>query len=116
MCIRDSVYLGSGAFGINEASQVYFGKLITELSLSEVALVAGLAPAPSLYSPYEYIDLAIKKRNKILKDMYIDGYISLDEINKALKEKVNLIYSINNKDSKDNLLVNFILKDTTNKI
>ena len=112
----NNIYLGSGAYGINEASQVYFGKLITELSLSEVALVAGLAPAPSIYSPYKNIDLAIKKRNKILKDMYIDGYISLDERNKALKEKVKLNYSINNKDSKDNLLVNFILKETNNKI
>ena len=36
--------------------------------------------------------------NKILKDMYIDGYISLDERNEALKEKVNLNYSINNKE------------------
>ena len=46
----NNIYLGAGAYGINEASQVYFGKLITELSLSEVALVAGLAPAPSIYS------------------------------------------------------------------
>ncbi len=112
----NNIYLGAGAYGINEASQVYFGKLITELSLSEVALLAGLAPAPSIYSPYENIDLAIKKRNKILKDMYIDGYISLDERNEALKEKVILNYSINNKDSKDNLLVNFILKETNKKI
>ena len=112
----NNIYLGSGAYGINEASQVYFGKLITELSLSEVALVAGLAPAPSIYSPYENIDLAIQKRNKILKDMYIDGYISLNQRNEALKEKVKLNYSINNKDSKDNLLVNFILKETNNKI
>ncbi len=109
----NNIYLGSGAYGINEASQVYFGKLITELSLSEVALLAGLAPAPSIYSPYENIDLAIKKRNIILTDMYIDGYITLDERNKALKEKVNLNYSI---DNKDNLLINFILKETNSKI
>ncbi len=112
----NNIYLGSGAYGVNEASQVYFGKLITELTLSEVALIAGLAPAPSLYSPYENKDLAIKKRNKILKSMYIDGYISLDERNEALKEKINLNYQINNKDSKDNLLVNAILKETNSKI
>jgi len=112
----NNIYLGSGAYGVNEASQIYFGKLITELTLSEVALIAGLAPAPSIYSPYENIDLAIQKRNKILKDMYIDGYISLKEKNKALKEKVNLSYQNNNKNFKDNLLVNFILKETNNKI
>ena len=44
----NNIYLGSGAFGGNEASQVYFGKLIEELTLSEIALIAGLAPAPSI--------------------------------------------------------------------
>ena len=112
----NNIYLGSGAYGVNEASQIYFGKFITELKLSEVALLAGLAPAPSIYSPYENIDLAIKKRNKILKSMYIDGYISLNERNLALKEKVNLNYQINNKDLQDNLLINFILNETNSKI
>ncbi len=112
----NNIYLGSGAYGVNEASQVYFGKLITELTLSEIALIAGLAPAPSIYSPYKNIDLAIKRRNKILKNMYVDGYISLGERNKALMEKVNLNFQMNNKDSKDNLLVNFILKETNSRI
>ena len=111
----NNIYLGSGAYGVNEASEVYFGKLITELTLSEVALITGLAPAPSIYSPYENIDLAIKRRNNVLKDMYIDGYISLDQKNIALKEKVNLNYQHNN-NYKDNLLVNFILQETNSKI
>ncbi len=108
----NNIYLGSGAYGVNEASQLYFGKLVNELTLSEVALITGLAPAPSIYSPYENIDLAIKQRNKILKSMYLDGYISLGEKDSALKEKVNL----NNKDLKDKLLVNYILREATNKI
>ncbi len=108
----NNIYLGSGAYGVNEASQVYFGKLITELTLSEVALLAGLAPAPSIYSPYENVDLAIKKRNKILKDMYIDGYISLEERDKAVKEKVKL----NDNNLNDQLLTDYILKEANNKI
>ena len=111
----NNIYLGSGAYGVNEASQVYFGKLIKELTLSEIALITGLAPAPSIYSPYENLDLAIKKRNQILQSMYIDGYISLDEKNKALNEKINLNYQKNNKELKDKLLVNFILKETNSK-
>jgi len=62
----NNIYLGSGAYGVNEASQVYFGKLIEELTLSEIALIAGLAPAPSIYSPYQNVELAIKNRNKFL--------------------------------------------------
>ncbi len=108
----NNIYLGSGAYGVNEAAQVYFGKMIKELTLSEIALLAGLAPAPSIYSPFENIDLAIEKRNKILKDMYIDGLISLGERNEALKEKVNLHYNAFN----DKLLINFILEEANNKI
>jgi len=88
----NNIYLGSGAYGVNEASQVYFGKLVEELTLSEIALIAGLAPAPSIYSPYENIELAIKNRNKVLESMYLDGYISLANKNKAIKEKINLNY------------------------
>ena len=112
----NNIYLGSGAYGVNEASQIYFGKLITELTLSEIALIAGLAPAPSVYSPYENIDLAIKQRNRILKSMYIDGHISLIEKDKAIKEKVKLNYQKNNKDLKDKLLVDYILGEANKKI
>jgi len=111
----NNIYLGSGAYGVNEASQVYFGKLINELTLSEVALIAGLAPAPSIYSPYKNIDLAIKNRNKVLESMYFDGYISLADKNKAIKEKINLNYQTAGKFLNDKLLINFILEET-NKI
>ena len=73
----NNIYLGSGAYGINEASQVYFGKLLNELTLSEIALITGLAPAPSIYSPYENIKLAIKNRNQILESMYLLSLIHI---------------------------------------
>ena len=112
----NNIYLGSGAYGVNEASQIYFGKLIEELTLSEIALIAGLAPAPSVYSPYQNIELAIKNRNKVLESMYLDGYISLANKNKAIKEKINLNYQTANNFLNDKLLINFILEETDNKI
>ena len=112
----NNIYLGSGAYGINEASQVYFGKLIEELTLSEIALIAGLAPAPSIYSPYKDIDLAIKNRNKILESMYQDGYISLYDKNKALDDKITLNHQTDDKFLDDKLLINLILEQTDNKI
>jgi len=108
----NNIYLGSGAYGVNEASQVYFGKLIEELTLSEIALIAGLAPAPSIYSPYENIELAIKNRNKVLESMYLDGYISLANKNKAIKEKIKLNYQTADNFLDDKLLINFILEET----
>jgi len=92
---------------VNEASQVYFGKLIEELTLSEIALIAGLAPAPSIYSPYLNLELAIKNRNKVLESMYVDGYISLANKNKAIKEKIKLNYQTADNFLDDKLLINF---------
>ena len=62
------------------------------MTLSEIALIAGLAPAPSIYSPYKNLELAIKNRNKVLESMYLDGYISLADKDKAIKETINLNY------------------------
>ncbi|WP_288235756.1 transglycosylase domain-containing protein [uncultured Prochlorococcus sp.] len=112
----NNIYLGSGAYGINEAAQVYFGKFIEELTLSEIALIAGLAPAPSIYSPYQNLELAIKNRNKILESMYVDGYISLANKNKAIKEKIKLNYQTANNFLDDKLLINFILHETDKRI
>ena len=112
----NNIYLGSGAYGVNEASQVYFGKLIEELTLSEIALIAGLAPAPSIYSPYQNRELAIKNRNKVLESMYIDGYISLENKNKAIKEKLNLNYQSADNFLDDKLLIDFILEETSKRI
>jgi len=112
----NNIYLGSGAYGVNEASQVYFGKLIEELTLSEIALIAGLAPAPSIYSPYQNRELAIKNRNKVLESMYIDGYISLGNKNNAIKEKLNLNYQSADNFLDDKLLIDFILEETSKRI
>ena len=109
----NEIYLGEGAKGINEASQIYFGKLISELTLSEIAMLAGLAPAPNFYSPYQNYDLAIQKRDKILRLMFLEGYIDKSNYERALKEKIKVI---NKKNYEDKLLINFILNETANKI
>ena len=105
----NEIYLGEGAEGINEASQIYFGKLVNELTLSEVAMLAGLAPAPNLYSPYQNYDLAIERRDKILKLMYLEGYIDRINYESALKEKIKII---NKKIILDKLLINSILDES----
>ncbi len=112
----NNIYLGSGAYGVDEAAQVYFGKFIEELTLSEIALIAGLAPAPSIYSPYQNLELAIKNRNKVLESMYVDGYISLANKNKAIKEKIKLNYQTADNFLDDRLLIKFILQETDKKI
>jgi len=109
----NEIYLGEGAKGINEASQIYFGKLISELTLSEIAMLAGLAPAPNFYSPYQNYDLAIQRRDKILRLMYLEGYIDKLNYEKTLLEKIEVI---DKKNIKDKTLINFILTQVANKI
>lgn len=86
----NNVYLGAGAYGVQGASQTYFNKNLNQLTLGEMALIAGLPQAPSVYSPFNNLDLAIKRRNKVLERMYKMHYISKDEMQRAQKEKVKL--------------------------
>ena len=109
----NEIYLGEGAKGINEASQIYFGKLIDELTLSEIAMLAGLAPAPNFYSPYQNYHLAIQRRDEILRLMYLGGHIDKSNYERALKEKIKVI---NKKNNEDKLLINFILAESVKKI
>lgn len=96
----NNVYLGSGAYGVEGASQIYFNKHLKNLSLAECALLAGLPQAPSVYSPFNDLDLAKKRRNQVLKRMYKMRFITKDQYNEALDEKIRLnplpeIYTLN---------------------
>ncbi len=79
---------GSNAYGIEAASQTFFGKHANELTLGESALLAGLPKAPTYYSPYGSNDRALKRRNYILQRMHDDlGMITDEEYDTALAEK-----------------------------
>ena len=69
------VYLGSSAYGVADAAWVYFSKTPDQLTLPEAALIAGLPPAPSVYSPLINPDLALKRRAIVLRRMREAGYI-----------------------------------------
>ena len=86
----NNVYLGSSAYGVAAAAEVYFGKKLNQLTLAECALIAGLPQAPSVYSPFNKPDLAIKRRNHVLNRMYKENYISLEQLNQAKEEKLKL--------------------------
>ncbi|MBQ3102086.1 PBP1A family penicillin-binding protein [bacterium] len=108
----NAVYLGSGAYGVQSASETYFDKNLDELTLAEMALIAGLPQAPSVYTPLKNPDLAIKRRNQVLKRMYKTGRITKEQFEKAKQEKLNLskkasIYSYN----KAPYLVDYVLTE-----
>ncbi|TVP61561.1 MAG: penicillin-binding protein 1A [Nodularia sp. (in: Bacteria)] len=84
------VYLGSGAYGVADAAWVYFSKSVDQLTLAEVAMIAGLAPAPSLYSPVQNPTAAIQRRNIVLQRMYEDELITAAQRQASAQESLNL--------------------------
>ncbi len=86
----NNVYLGAGAYGVSAAAKIYFNKKLNQLTLPELALIAGLPQAPSVYNPYNNKDLAIQRRNQVLKRMLTMKYITQDEYDKAIQADVKL--------------------------
>ncbi len=81
---------GRTAVGVEAASQVYFNKRVSELNLWEAALLAGLPQAPSQYNPFDSADAARERRDTVLREMYEQGYISLEEEKNALNQDLGL--------------------------
>ncbi len=85
----NQVPYGGTAWGIEEASLMYFGKNAKKITLAEAALLAGLPQAPSIYSPYTNPQAAKTRQQAVLKNMYEEGYINKDQYDKARQEKLN---------------------------
>ncbi|MFA6513504.1 MAG: transglycosylase domain-containing protein [Patescibacteria group bacterium] len=79
---------GGAVYGVEEASQRFFGKQAKKLTIDEAAFLAGLPQAPSQYSPYNNPDLALKRRNEVLKAMFEQKYINKNSYEKAIKTKI----------------------------
>lgn len=86
----NKIFLGHGAYGVAAAASRYFGKDLNELTLAECALIAGLARAPSRYSPLASAERALARRRTVLQDMVEAGYISPAERDAAAAEPLSL--------------------------
>jgi penicillin-binding protein 1A len=86
----NQVYFGQGAYGVEMAARVYFGKSVKSITLAEAALVAGLVRAPSLYTPYRNFALAKERQEVVLGRMASLGYISTEEAATARRTRVVL--------------------------
>ncbi|MDQ0971910.1 penicillin-binding protein 2A [Neobacillus niacini] len=86
----NQVYFGNGAWGISNASKRYFNKEITDVTISEAALLAGLLQSPSYLDPTKNYDVAIKRRNLVLGKMNELGMITKEQYNEAKNEKIKI--------------------------
>jgi len=86
----NEIYLGSGAYGVEAAAREYFGKRTEDLSLSEAALLAGLPPAPSRYSPLKNWEQAKVRQRYVLERMIDEHYVSYAQAMEAWQEHLTL--------------------------
>ncbi len=87
----NQIYLGQGAYGVEAASQIYFGKSVENLTLAECAMLAGLPQAPSRYSPRHNPDKARERQIYVLNRMVEEGYISAEAARAAAREPVRIL-------------------------
>lgn len=86
----NQIYLGRGAYGVQSASQIYFGKDVRYLTLSESALLAAIIRSPALYSPYLYPDRVKMRQKFVMKRMMEEGYINEEDYKKAYMQDIFL--------------------------
>lgn len=84
----NKIYLGNRAYGVAAAARVYYGKTLEELSLSQLAMIAGLPKAPSRYNPIVNPERALLRRNYVLNRMLVLGYVTESDMRFAKAQPV----------------------------
>jgi len=91
----NQIYLGHAAYGVQAAAENYFAKDVSNLSLAECSILAGLPQAPSRYSPYRHYDRARERQKYVLGRMVIENYISKEDAEAALEEQLKIHPRVN---------------------
>lgn len=84
----NKVYMSNGNYGMQTAAQNYYGKDLKDLSLPQLALLAGMPQAPNQYDPYSHPEAALERRNLVLSEMKGQKYISAEDYEKAINTPV----------------------------
>lgn len=87
----NTIYYGYGAYGIQAASQFYFGKDASDLTLAEASMLAGIPKGPSIYSPIASIEKANLRQNIVLAEMKESGFITKTDADKAAHQKLKIV-------------------------
>ena len=101
-------FLGNSSYGVEQACQSYFGKSVSDINLSEAAIIAGLFQAPSAYDPYRYPEATTERRDTVLYLMRRHGYITKEEQEMASSIPVESLLRSSNPESGANPYQSFI--------
>jgi 1A family penicillin-binding protein len=87
----NQIYFGQGAFGVEAAARTFFGKSVSEITLSESALLAGLPKAPATYSPFDHPDAAKRRQATVLARMVDTGAVKPEQAKRASRAGLALV-------------------------
>ncbi|MGX7172723.1 PBP1A family penicillin-binding protein [Enterococcus ratti] len=112
----NKVYMANGLYGMETASEIYFGKKLAELSLPQTALLAGMPQAPSAYDPYQHPEQAKKRRNTVLYTMLQNEKISQTEYDNAVNTPIdNGLQEMKKEDDNSKIVDNYV-KEVINEV
>lgn len=106
-CYLNTIPMGHGTYGVQVAANYYFDKEVHELSLAECACLASITKAPSYYAPDTNPKNNLERRTTVLNEMLAQGYITKEEYDKAVNEKIEL--KINNNVSTQNEIYSYFI-------
>ncbi|HSK47357.1 MAG TPA: PBP1A family penicillin-binding protein [Coriobacteriia bacterium] len=87
----NTIYFGHGAYGVEAASRVYFGKSVEDVSVAQAAVLAGVIKSPGRYSPHLDKEAALARRNTVLSQMKAEEYLSAEEYAEAVDKKLKVV-------------------------
>ncbi len=105
----NTINLGQSTLGVQAASQRYFGKTASQITLSEAAVIAAITQNPTKYNPISHPDYNMERRTKVLNNMLEQGYITQGEHNEALADDVySRIQNVNAETEKNSIYTYFV--------
>ena len=84
----NKVYMSNGNYGMQTAAQNYYGKDLKDLSIPQLALLAGMPQAPNQYDPYSHPEAALERRNLVLSEMQRQGYLTAEQYETAINTPI----------------------------
>lgn len=87
----NNVYFSNGYYGIESAAEAYFNKDANDLSISQIAFLCAIPNSPSRFDPYDHPEATMERRDKILKNMYEEGYISQAQYDRSIAEEIKVL-------------------------
>jgi len=112
----NTINLGQNTLGVQAASQRYFGKNVSELTLSEAAVIASITQNPTKWNPISHPDNNAERRQRVLENMLNQGYITQAAFDEAMADDVYSRIETHNEETENNTIYSYFVDEVTNQV